>query len=756
MSLESEWKNTCRLCAENKLDMLKIFGDEGKKRKIANKLRLCLPVLVYKTDPLPKNICQFCAARLDDIYEFREYCLDIYKKMHCKLLSNKDIKTVNIFLDAMNNSVDPCKVNLCTNKSRAPLPPLVPLPITSNTKIDNKLQDELSINTIVNNDKASVAEEDGEDDEEDDNDVENKKNKSFVDLTCDVQIKEEPGVNNQGMALTEDDDDDDFNNENNYDDDDLLTDVNLNGNKTIDAEKKTSILKQALTGNLSVNNCQELSKKKLTSKWWCLPCNSYFKTKEALIKHMHQNCPRSYTCGKCTQVFKSVEELAKHEGTNHLKITLDFDETVKECHQCDREFVSWEMLRHHRIRDHVGCSLELGTSTCHVELHNSDTSILNNDINNGFAIDDDDGKKKEEFIKSIKSLTCPTCGKTCTQQSALSNHLRTHEPKKHKCEECGRSFGLLIRLETHRLSEHNNQQSSSPVMTSVEQEEALNAEREAREAKMTGNRRRKYSETIDNDDLLTDNQSPAKKQNNNSNSLKNVARCGICQQWFNDHTTMLTHLQTHSDNITVSHKHNKTLAINNKNKHENTHVVDKTYHCSKCNKIFFKEFSLMTHQCSPLLTIEKIPAKRKIRKQNFKKYGCSKCDACFNSSQSRNSHMKVHAPSKTKKNINNGTEESKKIVPELSQGTSLLLEPKIVIEEPEPPAPIKRTLIKTANGYRCGVCQSPFVLRELAVAHLRSAHPVMPYQCPYCKKRFTTQYTFSHHIKEQHPDESEK
>lgn len=58
--------------------------------------------------------------------------------------------------------------------------------------------------------------------------------------------------------------------------------------------------------------------------------------------------------------------------------------------------------------------------------------------------------------------------------------------------------------------------------------------------------------------------------------------------------------------------------------------------------------------------------------------------------------------------------------------------------------------------HRCGVCQSPFVSRELAVAHLRAAHPVMPFQCPYCKKRFTMQYTFAHHIKAEHPDEPEK
>lgn len=98
-----------------------------------------------------------------------------------------------------------------------------------------------------------------------------------------------------------------------------------------------------------------------------------------------------------------------------------------------------------------------------------------------------------------------------------------------------------------------------------------------------------------------------------------------------------------------------------------------------------------------------------------------------------------------------------KLTPETSPGTSMpLIEPKVEIKEESPPAPVKRTLIRTAGGYRCGVCQSPFVLRELAVAHLRSAHPVMPYQCPYCKKRFTTQYTFTHHIKTDHPDESEK
>lgn len=110
MAALDNWDSVCRLCSEQKNEMLPIFGNEGMQRKVAQKLRACLPVLVYKTDPLPKQICQFCAARLDDVYEFREYCLNVYKDMNVKLLTCRDIESVRIFLDAMKNSPDPCQV----------------------------------------------------------------------------------------------------------------------------------------------------------------------------------------------------------------------------------------------------------------------------------------------------------------------------------------------------------------------------------------------------------------------------------------------------------------------------------------------------------------------------------------------------------------------------------------------------------------------------------------------------------------------
>ncbi|XP_031841658.1 uncharacterized protein LOC116430976 isoform X2 [Nomia melanderi] len=782
MAVPNKWENVCRLCSEERNEMLSIFGNEGVQRKVAQKLRACLPVVVYKTDPLPKQICQFCAARLDDVYEFREYCLSVYKSMHAKLLSYKDVESVQIYLDAIKNSPDPCQAHLWSEKARAP-PPLVPLP--ASLPVENP-----STPIDINQEHSNTCIE------------------SLPELPCEVEIKE---VNADPILGT--------------DEENIDSREEIQVNKE---EKRTSILEQVLMGSLTMNDRKELnSKAKLSSKWWCAPCNSYYKTKESLMTHMQLHCPRKYTCRKCTACFELVEDLAKHEATSHLKVTLDFDKSLKDCDQCERQFVSWEMLKQHRLRDHLGEAIDIGTNTwcslCnrffpsieayqnHTQLHETSnytpvkvSQIADQQVVTIIKAEEPPKEvRKEHFVEATKSLTCPTCGKVCTQQSALSNHMRTHEPKRHKCDICGRSFGLFIRLAAHRMSEHSQQPTMSPVMASVEQEEALNAEREAREAReaRTRARSRTYSEMMEKRNVTNHDGPPSKRST--PNSLKNVARCGICLEWFSDHTTMLTHLQTHSDNYTcknftchickksfkekwqlfrheMSHKRNESIPMyvcsvckksfvdkSAYKTHQKTHIVDKTYHCSKCNKIFFKEVTLLTHQC----TTEAFYGKKGVSPKSLqrstaslgtsKRFKCTKCNATFSSAQSKNSHMKTHtegshtAVQKDEVQVESEDEPMPKLSPETSLEYSVPIEPKVEINEESAPPPIKRTLIRTTGGYRCGVCQSPFVLRELAVAHLRSAHPLMPYQCPYCKKRFTTQYTFTHHIKADHPDEHE-
>lgn len=165
--------------------------------------------------------------------------------------------------------------------------------------------------------------------------------------------------------------------------------------------------------------------------------------------------------------------------------------------------------------------------------------------------------------------------------------------------------------------------------------------------------------------------------------------------------------------------------------HQKTHMVDKTYHCAKCNKIFFKEVSLLAHQCTGGALLEKReqPVQRTSTHDSNKKH---KRDATFSSLPSRNFHVKAHndaydntvcniryiviirRPRRTSLRLHwNATlqvqqreikvktedESMPKLSPEiLEYNVPSIIEPRIEINEQTAPPPIKRTLIKTTNG----------------------------------------------------------
>lgn len=80
---------------------------------------------------------------------------------------------------------------------------------------------------------------------------------------------------------------------------------------------------------------------------------------------------------------------------------------------------------------------------------------------------------------------------------------------------------------------------------------------------------------IEREDIPNHEEPPSKRRNVpvNNSAFKNVARCGICFQWFSDHTTMLMHLQTHSDNYTC-----------------------KNFTCHICKKSFKEKWQLLRHE----------------------------------------------------------------------------------------------------------------------------------------------------------------
>ena len=149
------------------------------------------------------------------------------------------------------------QVQLCKEKYRAP-PPLVPLPATLPIETTTPLVNMSEIETL------------------------NHSRDPLPELPCEVQIKEEPSE-----TLRTDADLD-------ISDERILGNLNANKILTNDPRKpydkngelslykgekpRTSILEQVLKGNITLNDRQEQkSKFGLSTKWWCAPCNNYYR-----------------------------------------------------------------------------------------------------------------------------------------------------------------------------------------------------------------------------------------------------------------------------------------------------------------------------------------------------------------------------------------------------------------------------------------------------------------------------------------------
>ncbi|KAL5282940.1 hypothetical protein ACFFRR_005753 [Megaselia abdita] len=69
----------CRLCITGGGNMesgIHIFSPEGKKKKIFEKIKECLPTVVDENDELPKIICNQCVDQIESILQYRNSCLN--------------------------------------------------------------------------------------------------------------------------------------------------------------------------------------------------------------------------------------------------------------------------------------------------------------------------------------------------------------------------------------------------------------------------------------------------------------------------------------------------------------------------------------------------------------------------------------------------------------------------------------------------------------------------------------------------------
>ncbi|XP_049863631.1 uncharacterized protein LOC126360013 [Schistocerca gregaria] len=62
----------CRLCSKMNRFVIHIYGEEGARLRLAEKINAYLPITISANDPLPKTVCVPCIQRLEIHHELME------------------------------------------------------------------------------------------------------------------------------------------------------------------------------------------------------------------------------------------------------------------------------------------------------------------------------------------------------------------------------------------------------------------------------------------------------------------------------------------------------------------------------------------------------------------------------------------------------------------------------------------------------------------------------------------------------------
>ncbi|KAJ9578768.1 hypothetical protein L9F63_004976 [Diploptera punctata] len=81
----------CRLCSKMNRFVIHIYGEEGERMRLAEKINAYLPITINVNDPLPKTVCLPCIDRLEAHHELMEQFT--WARQHLAENSHKSVNT---------------------------------------------------------------------------------------------------------------------------------------------------------------------------------------------------------------------------------------------------------------------------------------------------------------------------------------------------------------------------------------------------------------------------------------------------------------------------------------------------------------------------------------------------------------------------------------------------------------------------------------------------------------------------------------
>ncbi|KAE9544989.1 hypothetical protein AGLY_000532 [Aphis glycines] len=388
----------CRLCmcvGGKKHHLFK--SRESSERQLQFKLKKCIPLQIKESDSLPKGICENCIAKMDELYDFIDQCVNTESmlKSYCATLSVSDQAKCQgkVYVrESMDNNSTSTKKNSSSDHSSS----VLTMQSLSNlvqsgsiqivNDVNNRYQDfckydnmqqvitsttngveSMKYNyTIANNSNQSVQ-TDSSNEENDasenvqtiysvpDNPSSDKEDSemNIHSLNYVTPLTVEPEINFQFIKSDNDQDSDLDNSKSNdvrpYMNGFLPTDGALATctacGKVLESEEEIVMHSQVCKAmnNRNVHNMPTRSTRDMMPpRFPCDVCEKKFKRKEHLIQHrkLHTG-ERPYSCETCSKSFSRKEHLMRH-------MLSHTGQRLYGCDLCHKHFSRKDNLHKHR------------------------------------------------------------------------------------------------------------------------------------------------------------------------------------------------------------------------------------------------------------------------------------------------------------------------------------------------------------------------------------------------------------------------
>ena len=487
-------------------------------------------------------------------------------------------------------------------------------------------------------------------------------------------------------------------------------------------------------------------------------------------------------------MFVNAVELAVHQKS-HLRVNISLpEEKLLACTVCNKKFAARAMLHMHKKMHEVYSTavppekqfhcpycprayIKQSNLQVHMKTHmKSQENALESNQNetNQTVLENTEesassSTKKDEINESIpewkQKCSCKYCGYVCSDSSTLWMHMvQQHSSEQgFRCDKCGKQFDQLQAYLAHKKKvcvkvrcKICGKPYASPKALREHEWNKHGVERATHHCRLCGESFVTRSALLIHGRVhhianKDDNSTPPLQQESetvpepveNEPKEENVnLSCKICFRGFTSEEALKRHIMIHATGRHVFYPceicGKKFVSMETYKKHATSHTVSQSFHCSQCNKIFFKEEVFKSHSCESggkqpclmcgtVLTEEQHLEHVCTENNGGKTLSCKQCSGVFNSLKALNSHMRMHK----------------------RQNEVLSSD-------------FKRSCIRMANGlYKCNICGKLTTTQQGAAAHSRwHVGPISnrPFKCPFCKRKYSSEKGLYSHISAEHPE----